>query len=264
MMGALLWYTLLFSSTALTYLLYVMPWVTGYWKAHGRNVTLDKGVVVVSDVHLGRKATADSLRFLKLIGYTMERLKLDTLVIAGDLIDKRIFIGERGLAAIAKAVINYMSLRGVATRVLYLPSRSAHDVVLKSLKGSATLKLGGVEFCVVMEDYIKVRLGNCQDLLYILHGDYIFRDGRVSHFADLLSRAFAGTSFTGLMARRALGVRKGSWLILGHSHVAQADVLRKVVSLGSWIRRFYAPPEKAFAVALCNEGNLFVELIKID
>lgn len=249
---------MLITFAVFVFVVYNFPWITGYWRIDVKEFVIKKSrrIAFISDVHLG--ARGSSIGMVKDTLKMLRRLSVDTLVIVGDLINRRFYIDMKDLEMLAIFIANTLKLTN--TTIIYILSSSAHDVILNSSGNDiAKVKIDDINVeLIYIPHVLKVRFEGCRDYIYATHGDYISRNGVVSYLIDRISRKIFKKLFTGIAARKIFHLDGRSWVILGHSHTPYIDRKYKVVGLGSWVKRYYAPRESAVALVTCKDGLLNV------
>ncbi|MEM3980885.1 MAG: metallophosphoesterase [Ignisphaera sp.] len=247
------------------YTIYNFPWLTKYYRLNSGEFLLRKGnrVAFVSDIHIG--ASGSNIMLLKFIGKILRILNVDVLVIVGDLIDERIHLGSRYLEKLAELVVKILDLKDVT--VIYIPSNTSHDVVFEGQGKDFRrfqLRSRNVDF-IYAPHMLKIFFEECNEYIYATHGDYISRNGAIAYILDKVCRKVIGKRITGIIARKVFNIDNKAWVILGHSHVSSLDPRYRVIGLGSWIKRYYAPRECSIAIVSCKNktiGIVFIALTK--
>lgn len=248
----------------IAFILYNFPWISKYWKIEMGKISVmeDNKIVFVSDIHLG----VFSVNSIRILSKIIEKLKARVIVFVGDLIDKRFMIKLEDLEKIARALIHILNLRDA--KVIYIPSNSAHDIFINGWNGDIIrLKLDyrNIEF-IIAPYILKIELNNCREYIYATHGDYFSRDGVLAYLFDKISRRIFRKLFTGVAIRKILNLDNNIWILVGHSHTALIDHRYKVLGLGCWISRLYAPRESVVAIARCRKDKTielkFIEIAK--
>lgn len=242
--------------------IYNFPWLTKYYRLNLEEFLVRKGnkVAFASDIHIG--ASGSNIRLLRFIGKIVRLLRVDVLVVAGDLIDERVYLDVRYLEKLAELVVNILDLRDVT--VLYIPSNTSHDIVFKDQGKDLRrfqLRSRNVDF-IYAPHILKIVFEECDEHIYATHGDYISRNGAVAYILDKICRKIIGKRITGIIARKVFNLDNKAWIVLGHSHISSLDPRYKIIGLGNWVKRYYAPRECSLAIASCR--NRRIDVVFLD
>ncbi|MEM0338866.1 MAG: metallophosphoesterase [Ignisphaera sp.] len=243
----------LFLLESIVVLAHNFPWIVRLWRLRVHHLRLfrdDLPILIVSDIHLGNRDSLgkDVLRIASKRGF-------HTLVIAGDLLDKRTLFSDKIFDLLEKFLV------GNIRNVLYVPSSSSHDI--KPLPtGPISRQLNGKRVVVVPE-VLALSVDGCVGSLYITHGDYSSRNGIFAHIIDAITLKVFSKPFTGTILRKILETGDVDWVIHGHSHLAVHSQKLRIVDTGCWVKRPHESVQRAFAVATCRNGVVEVDLIRI-
>lgn len=223
------------------------------WRPRTHHLRLsadDLPILIVSDIHLGNR---DSL------GREVLRIALKygfhTLVIAGDLLDKRTIFSDNIFNLLEKFFV------GSIRNVFYVPSSSSHDI--EPLPAGPISRQFNGKRVVLVPGVLALSVDGCVGGLYITHGDYSSRNGILAHIIDALALKAFSKPFTGVALRKFLRVGDADWVIHGHSHLAIHSQKLRIVDTGCWVKRPHESVQRAFAVATCKNGVVEVDLFRI-
>ncbi len=211
---------------AITYSLWCFPWVTRYWFPSMFVLRLSSSgtYVVVSDVHLWY-----SVPEIKYIGDLCRKVNATALIVAGDLFEERRRVTTpQELVDLYERALTALNLWNSVNFVVHVLSMSSHDYDLWN--SSTVVKVRGVNILIV-EGILILEVDRSR--VYVLHGDYLCRNGFVAH---VINRVF-GDLFLERLGRSVLKLGRGDWLIMGHTHIPGIDYGSKVVNCGSWMRK---------------------------
>ncbi len=243
----------LFLASLFIVLLHNFPWIMRCYIPRIHNVKLsldDLPVFIVSDIHLGNKNSLGVYVFKIASKYSFR-----TMVIAGDLIDKRVFFSDKVFDLLK------MFLVGDVKNVFYIPSSSSHDIEPLP-KNVITQYFNGRRVAVVPQA-LAISISNCVGRIYITHGDYASRNGVVAHLLDAIFTKVLSRPFTVLVLRKVFNAKNFEWIIYGHTHLTAYLKNYRAVNTGCWIRRPHESMQKAFAILKCSNGFVEVRLVRI-
>lgn len=206
----------------------------------------DIPILIVSDLHIGND---DSLWF-QIFRFVM-RDSFRSLVIAGDLIDKRVLFNEKIIYILEKLAI------GNIKKVIYVPSSSSHD--FKPLPRNYVELHRDSFSCYIVPYVLRISVDGCLGSVYVTHGDYVSRNGIVAHILDVFMQKIFRKPFVGTVLRKILRLGDMDWVVHGHSHVAYYSKEYRVAGTGCWVRRPHESMQRAFAVTLCRDNVIYVE-----
>ncbi|MCC6046146.1 MAG: metallophosphoesterase [Ignisphaera sp.] len=241
----------LYTLLLITYTLYNFPWISSIKSLTVHQVMLGKSdllILIVSDLHLGNNES----RYRHLLTL-LKVIKPSTLIIAGDLLDKRVLVGKEMLKLLKK-------FTRYSKNVFYTPSSSNHDnspqPMLLSLEESG-------KRIIIAAPILKLCVEECLNCIYITHGDCASRSGVIAHFLEIIAQKLFSKPFIGGVLRRKLGIGAGDWIVYGHSHRVWVSKAWRVVNTGCWVSRVHESMQMAIAIATCKKGIATIKLIKI-
>ncbi|MCI4436805.1 MAG: metallophosphoesterase [Ignisphaera sp.] len=237
---------LILATIILAYILHSFPWALHKPIVYSVDLKLDDlPAVVISDLHIGsgRSGFREALRILL-------RIKPNTLIIAGDLIDESTVVGE----PIAR-ILRHFTV--ISRRVIYTPSTSSHDRAVKPI--FMALDDNRV---IVASPVLRICINELRKCFYVTHGDYALRSGVYAHIAEALSLRIFRKPFVGTILRRVL--RTDDWIFYGHTHKALASETWMTVNTGCWVHRPHEAMQRALAIIGVKGKRLKVVLIKIE
>lgn len=233
-------------------ILHNFPWVLGKTPkiSYLKLSCSDTPILIVSDLHLGNKKSL-GLQIIKVI----LRYRVRTMIIAGDLIDKRLALSRNILNLLKRFMIKEIR------KIIFVPSSSSHD--FEPLPENP-VKEQEDDYTVWIIPYVAwISIEKCVGDIYVTHGDYISRNGIIAHLLDVLSQKIFSKPFIGLILRKILKIRNVDWVVHGHSHTALYSEKYRVVRTGCWVRRPHELIQRAFVIAICRNRFTEIKLFKL-
>lgn len=234
-------------------ILYNFPLLFRFSKANVSSIVVLEPIIIVSDIHVGSRKSYHTVlrRFI-------ERMRYDTLVIVGDLIDDRIPLSNilNGL----KTAIEALGLE--KGRIIYIVSTTSHDIN-GYFEKPLHITIDSIAISIV-SGIIRISIDGCRDYIYAAHGEYVSRDGVIAYILDRISMALFRKSITAIIMRKALDIERDAWVFIGHSHIPSIEPLLKIVNTGSWDERIYASAKPGIGIVRCIDNKLDVKFIKVS
>ena len=237
-------------------IIYELPFTYIY---HINSISIDLSnsniIAIISDLHI-----ENNPKNLTCIGNFLKKLNIQLLIIDGDLFDelnlRKLTINE------IKSYLNYAIDRlGLESsnvkKIYYITALFNHDPIIEN-----DLNISLNKFNILMHRGMAI-LYFCNSKIYILHGDYVIRNGILAAIINVFSTLFNKSLVFEKFTKSVLNISEDSWIILGHSHLPGIDYVNKIVNLGSWIDRFIKS-SNTLALIYCENNNLKIYLVKLN
>ncbi len=233
------------------------PWLTRYWvlEIYYLNLKNITSMVIISDIHL-----ESNYEDLSTIGTWLKRNNIAMLVIAGDLFDnKHYYMNYQELRSLLRDAVEKLNLTGI-NHIEYIVSETSHDPIITN--GTITLNVNDV-IVNVRRGLLMIKLDNCDNVVYVTHGDYISRDGVVAYIINYFFKILGYKLFLEKLLKNILNIPKNSWLIMGHTHISGIDYEARVANSGFWISRYGLSSSRTVILAKCTNEELIIKLTKL-
>ena len=252
------------SVTVVVLILYILinnsPWlIDGELKMSNININ-SNSMLVVSDLHVDANSSD-----LSVISELVRRSGVNTIVIAGDLIDRRVKVNNNELRIMLRWVTQRLGLindNGSKLTLIYVRSESSHDPEIKDDE-PVGIRFGNV-LIITVPRAIKVNFPNCSDAVYIAHGDYTVSDGLLAGLINIASLTLLKLPIMELITRRMLNANRDDWVVIGHTHLPVISSRFKVANPGSWKSIFFINPYNGYVLIRCVNNRLIVKLGRVN
>ncbi|WP_291767822.1 metallophosphoesterase [Caldivirga sp. UBA161] len=252
------------SVAAVVLILYMLinnsPWlIDRELKMSGISIN-SNSMLVVSDLHVDANSSD-----LSVISELIRRSGVNTMVIAGDLFDRRVKVNDDELRIMLHWATQRLGLindNGSELTLIYVRSESSHDPEIKDNE-PVVIKFSNI-LIVTVPRAIKVNFPNCSDAVYVAHGDYTVSDGLLAGLINIAPLTLLKLPIVELITRRILNANHDDWVIIGHTHLPVISSRFKVANPGSWKGILFTNPYNGYVLIRCVNKRLIVKLSRVS